>query len=443
MDINVNIPKGGISEETAKKLGIGGLILTGVIGLGGIIEKFTRPMRKAKAAKEENDNETDNAIRLAKEKAAAEAKAKKEVMDREAELKKQEHEQKLKELELRAKIRNMYSSSSVSSEMPNATETATDEGEPEVVIPDARNKRREKREVRYIVPRLISEGEIATIFGHEKIGKSYLGAQIAKDATLGGYSTLFPQDSIQIPKCRVYYYSAENWKDDVADRLPDGFLDEYLNFQLLEVDGYKVDELLKLFRYQLNQDKGDRPILVIIDNLSAIVDSVYSGDIDTLMTELIKIIKETKEQGKSLTIILFAHDKADRDLASAASVGRKVSTIIRFSEDSKDKDKRHIEIVRSNIHPNKVSYALMFKVEQTLHLEHVEEVEEDVKDDVEEGTNATQPKRDKAWWEKEMPKILKRVQAGEKQDDIAKDYDVSRGYLNGKINDYKKRHHGK
>ena len=85
----------------------------------------------------------------------------------------------------------------------------------------------------------------------------------------------------------------------------------------------------------------------------------------------------------------------------------------------------------------------MFKVEQTLHLEHVEEVEEDVKDDVEEGTNATQPKRDKAWWEKEMPKILKRVQAGEKQDDIAKDYDVSRGYLNGKINDYKKRHHGK
>ena len=442
MDINVNIPKGGISEETAKKLGIGGLILTGAIGLGGIIEKFTRPMRKAKAAKEENNNETDNAIRLAKEKAAAEAKAKKEVMDREAELKKQEHEQKLKEIELREKIRSMYHSSPASSETTNSTEPATDEGEPEVVIPDARNKRREKREVRYIVPRLISEGEIATIFGHEKIGKSYLGAQIAKDATLGGYSTLFPQDSILIPKCRVYYYSAENWKDDVADRLPDGFLDEYLNFQLLEVDGYKVDELLKLLRHQLNQDQGDRPILVIIDNLSAIVDSVYSGDIDTLMTELIKIIKDTKEQDKNLTIILFAHDKADRDLASAASVGRKVSTIIRFSEDSKDKDKRHIEIVRSNLR-QKASYALMFKVEQKLHLEHIEESVDEATDDVKEGTDAKQPKRDKAWWDKEMPQILKRVQSGEKQEDIAEDYGVSRGYINTKINQYKKEHPGK
>ena len=246
----------------------------------------------------------------------------------------------------------------------------------------------------------------------------------------------------QIPKCRVYYYSAENWKDDVADRLPDGFLDEYLNFQLLEVDGYKVDELLKLLRHQLNQDQGDRPILVIIDNLSAIVDSVYSGDIDTLMTELIKIIKDTKEKDKNLTIILFAHDKADRDLASAASVGRKVSTIIRFSEDSKDKDKRHIEIVRSNLR-QKASYALMFKVEQKLHLEHIEESEDDAPDVVEEETDAPKAKRDKAWWDKEMPQILKRVQSGEKQEDIAEDYGVSRGYINTKINQYKKEHPGK
>ena len=370
-----------------------------------------------------------------------EANAKISVLDKEAELKKQEHEQKLEEIRLRADLRSS-SSNTASSTPEEPNEPTKPEEEPEINIPDARNRRREKREVRYIVPRLISEGEIATIFGHEKIGKSYLGAQIAKDATLGGYSTLFTQDSIQIPKCRVYYYSAENWKDDVADRLPDGFLDEHLNFQLLEVDGYKVDELLQLLRHQLNQDQGDRPILVIIDNLSAIVDSVYSGDIDTLMTELIKIIKDTKEQDKNLTIILFAHDKADRDLASAASVGRKVSTIIRFSEDSKDKDKRHIEIVRSNLR-QKASYALLFKVEQKLHLEHIEDSEDDAHDVVEEGSDAPKAKRDKAWWEKEMPKIIKRVQAGEKQGDIALEYDCSRGYLNTKINQYKKEHPGK
>ena len=407
---------------------LGAIIVAGGTLYGGkkaidVAANYFRERQKRKTKKQELDNE---------------ANAKKSVLDKEAELKKQEHEQKLEEIRLRADLRSS-SSNTASSTPEEPNEPTKPEEEPEINIPDARNRRREKREVRYIVPRLISEGEIATIFGHEKIGKSYLGAQIAKDATLGGYSTLFTQDSIQIPKCRVFYYSAENWKDDVADRLPDGFLDEHLNFQLLEVDGYKVDELLQLLRHQLNQDQGDRPILVIIDNLSAIVDSVYSGDIDTLMTELIKIIKDTKEQDKNLTIILFAHDKADRDLASAASVGRKVSTIIRFSEDSKDKDKRHIEIVRSNLR-QKASYALMFKVEQKLHLEHIEESEDEATDDVKEGTDAKQPKRDKAWWDKEMPKILKRVQAGEKQGDLALEYDCTREYLNTKISQYKKEH---
>lgn len=410
---------------------LGGIILVGGTIYGGkkavdVIANHFKERQKRKTKKQELDNE---------------ANAKRSVLDKEAELKKKEHEQKLEEIRLRAELRSS-SPTAASSTPEEPNEPTKPEEEPEINIPDARNRRREKREVRYIVPRLISEGEIATIFGHEKIGKSYLGAQIAKDATLGGYSTLFTQDSIQIPKCRVYYYSAENWKDDVADRLPDGFLDEHLNFQLLEVDGYKVDELLQLLRHQLNQDQGDRPILVIIDNLSAIVDSVYSGDIDTLMTELIKIIKDTKEQDKNLTIILFAHDKTDRDLASAASVGRKVSTIIRFSEDSKDKDKRHIEIVRSNLR-QKASYALMFKVEQKLHLEHIEESEDDAHDIVEEGSDAPKAKRDKAWWEKEMPKIIKRVQAGEKQGDIAIEYDCTRGYLNTKINQYKKEHPGK
>lgn len=442
MNINVNLPKNSGSGKTAETVGWiagGAAVLGALIGLGS---KIFGNKTKGEEDRKTQDNAAKNDIEVANAKAKAEADAKIRVMEKEAELKRQEETQKLKDFEERERIKSKYRSSSASSETPNQTETATDEGEPEVVIPDARNKRREKRDVRYIVPRLISEGEIATIFGHEKIGKSYLGAQIAKDATLGGYSTLFTQDSIQIPKCRVYYYSAENWKDDVADRLPDGFLDEYLNFQLLEVDGYKVDELLKLLRHQLNQDQGDRPILVIIDNLSAIVDSVYSGDIDTLMTELIKIIKDTKEKDKNLTIILFAHDKADRDLASAASVGRKVSTIIRFSEDSKDKDKRHIEIVRSNLR-QKASYALMFKVEQKLHLEHIEESEDDAPDVVEEETDAPKAKRDKAWWDKEMPQILKRVQSGEKQEDIAEDYGVSRGYINTKINQYKKEHPGK
>lgn len=409
---------------------IGVVILVGGTLYGGkkavdVAANYFKERQKRNTKKQEIDNEAEAKIR---------------VLDKEAELKEQEHEQKLEEIRLRADLRSS-SSNTASSTPEEPNEPTKPEVEPEINIPDARNRRREKREVRFIVPRLISEGEIATIFGHEKIGKSYLGAQIAKDATLGGYSTLFTQDSIQIPKCRVYYYSAENWKDDVAARLPDGFLDEHLNFQLLEVDGYKVDELLKLLRHQLNQDKGENSILVIIDNLSAIVDSVYSGDIDTLMSELVLIWKEMEEQEKKITIILFAHDKADRDLASTASVARKASTIIRFSEDLKDKDKRHIEIVRSNVHPNKVSYPLMFKVEQKLHLEHIEEAEgEDGNDEVDDENSEATEKRDKAWWNKEMPTILERKKNKEKMDDIAASYGITRQHLSNMIRDYKNQH---
>ena len=435
MNININLPKGGISDDTAKKLGVGGLVVSGLIGLGSLIEKLTRSKRKAKADKEVSDKETDNAIRLAKEKAAAESAAKIAEMEKEAELKKQEQEQKLKDFEEREKIKSKYRSSSASSVSQEENEKDEQGDGDEIEIPDARNIKAKAKDKRYILPNMIFEGEIATIYGHEKIGKSFVGAQIAKDATMGGTSSLFPKDPISIPKCRVYYYSAENWKDNMADRLPDGFLDDHDNFQLLVVDGYKVGNLLKLLRHQLNTDRGSLPILVIIDNISAIVDNVYSGEIDTLMSELILIWKEMEAQEKSLTIILFAHDKADKDLASAASVGRKGSTIIRFSVDSNKDYLRTLQVADTNKGHKRIPYTLRFVEEKKLHLEFFEDKDEPSTS----GSDSEKPSE-----QSKKEQVIELAKKGLKPADIAQQLGISLQLVNYHLpEEYKHRGKGK
>ena len=434
MNINVNLPKDNNSGKTAETVGwiaAGATVVAGLIALGS---KVFGNKTKGKEDRKTQDNAAKNDINVANAKAKADADAKIRVMEKEAELKEQERKQKLKDFEERERIKNMYRSSSTSS--VSQEENGKDEqgdGD-EIEIPDARNIKAKARDKRYILPNMIFEGEIATIYGHEKIGKSFVGAQIAKDATMGGTSSLFPKDPISIPKCRVYYYSAENWKDNMADRLPDGFLDDHDNFQLLVVDGYKVGNLLKLLRHQLNADRGSLPILVIIDNISAIVDNVYSGEIDTLMSELILIWKEMEAQEKSLTIILFAHDKADKDLASAASVGRKGSTIIRFSVDSNKDYLRTIQVANTNKGHKRIPYTLHFVEEMKLHLEYVEDIEE---------PTVSGDKLEKPSEKSKKEQVIELAKKGLKPADIAKELNMTPQAVNYHLHPKPKKAQGK
>ena len=367
----VNIDAGKSNGKSIEKVGIWASV-TAVVGTAIIwIGKWFTKKKEGENKKEAIREERNAKIEVMREA----SRLKKEELDKEHEIWNKEQERKLQDYIEREKAKNSLSNqgNALSTEEP----TQSDNSQPiSPDIPDARFSKKRIVPTTFIVPRLISEGEIATIYGHEKIGKSYLGAQIAKDSALGGASSLFPKENIQVPKCDVFYYSAENWKDDVSTRLPDGFLDEYqYNFHLLEVDGYDVYKLRELINYQISSHSGSLPILVIIDNLSGIVDNVYSGDVDTLMSNLISLKKDTDSRGLSLSIILFAHDKTDKDLASAQSVGRKVSTIIRFPESEKFEDERIIEIVRSNLH-KRDKFFLRFREETKLHFEHVEPEEE-------------------------------------------------------------------
>lgn len=363
----ININAGKNNSEALEKVGIFAAIAafagTAVAWVGKWFNKKQDGINKKAAI----ETEKNAKLELMRE----EARLKQEQLDKEHEIWEKEQERKLNDFIEKEKIKNQTPSQAPEEESNGAIpQNDVQPTKPE--IPDARFSRGRITPTNFLVPRLISEGEIATIYGHEKIGKSYLGAQIAKDLTIGGASTLFPKEAVLVPKCHVFYYSAENWKDNLENRLPDGFLDDYQsNFHLLEVDGYNVGKLVELIKYQITADSGSFPILIIIDNLSGIVDNVYSGEIDEFMSELISIKKDANTRGLSLTIILFAHDKADKDLASAQSVGRKVSTIIRFSESDKCETERIIEIVRSNLH-QKDRFVLQFREETKLHFEHVE-----------------------------------------------------------------------
>ncbi len=57
-----------------------------------------------------------------------------------------------------------------------------------------------------IVPALIQEKEFVCIFGKEKVGKSFLGIQISRDAERGGRSSLFPETechNLFLSRCRI------------------------------------------------------------------------------------------------------------------------------------------------------------------------------------------------------------------------------------------------
>lgn len=412
--ININkVDTGKNNGQAIQKVGViaafSALAGTVAVWVGRWFTKKKEGENKKEAIREEKE------AKLAVMREAS--RLKKEELDKEHEIWKDEQAQKFNEFIERERIKKQSAACEtnvVNEDSPKEEVSAEDAP----FIPDVRFLKTNTPPKAFLVPRLISEGEIAAIFGHEKIGKSYLGAQIAKDSTLGGFSSLFPNEAVAIPKCEVYYYAAENWKDDMSKRLPNGFIDDHDNIKLLDVSGYSVDKLLELMKYQTKTYTGSLPLLFIIDNLSGIVDNVYSGEVDSFISELVSLRTGVKEKEVSLTIILFAHDKADKDLASAPSVGRKVSTIIRFSESDYNEDERIIEIVRSNLHKKDKIY-LQFKKDTQLHLEHIEVADANPNDEMPKKTGVEDTKSRREWTDEDDSKLKELVQKGLHADEIA------------------------
>lgn len=292
----------------------------------------------------------------------------------------------------------------------------------------------------FIVPNFIQDDEFVAIFGQEKIGKTYLALQIGRDAATGGKSSLFPEENCDLAKYNVLYYASEGYRDEIWTRLPKGFLEENENFNLFPADHYSVYELMSHINDRLENAPEGIHSLVIIDNLSSFANNVYSGQVDYLIAALHKTKTDIKIKGSTLTVILFAHEKADgSNISSSAVVRQRVSTMIRFAGVSGKEGCRSLAITQSNPHrKNEFILKTVETKDQPLSFEHREQIQEENEHPGadEEGNNSS--KRDKAWWDAEMPLILERIKAGEKQQEIAERYGVRREYLNTKINQYKK-----
>lgn len=322
--------------------------------------------------------------------------------------------------------------------------TANRKDTPVPNIPNARDlKTNNDHEPKpFIVPGFIQDDEFGAIFGQEKIGKTYLALQIARDAATGGKSSLFPEENCDLAKYNVLYYASEGYRDEIWTRLPKSFLEENVNFNLFPADHYNVYDLMSHINDQVKKVPKEMHTLLIIDNLSSFANNVYSGQVDYLMAELHKTKTEIKMNGSSLTVILFAHEKADgSNISSSAVVRQRVSTMIRFAEVSGKEGYRSLAITQSNLHRKNEFILKTVEIEgQPLTFEHHEPIQEEDELPGAEEEGEKNCKRDKAWWDAEMPHILEQIKAGKKQQEIAEEYGIRREYLNTKISQYKKEH---
>lgn len=199
-----------------------------------------------------------------------------------------------------------------------------------------------------IVPGLIQEKEFVCIFGKEKVGKSFLGIQISRDAEKGGRSSLFPESECSIPKSSVYYYASEGRRDNIGKRFPEGYFDSHPNFKLLISDGQNCNDVICHFRKTLKkQILPDSHNLWVIDNLTSLVgNKTRSGIADSFIDDIDGLMGKADKKGAVLTVILFAHSNAagDKPLASEYLMQRATNTI-QYAKDPKDDTKRTLSII--------------------------------------------------------------------------------------------------
>lgn len=197
-----------------------------------------------------------------------------------------------------------------------------------------------------IVPGLIWENDFVCIFGAQKTGKSFLGIQIGMDAESGS-SSIFPDNKCSIPKCSVFYYASEGRRDNIQSRFPDSFFEEHPNYFVIISDGATCEDVIDDFRKTLNTLPSQSHNLFVIDNLSNLSgNKVRSGHVDVFIETLESFIREAKDKGVFLTIILFAHSNASGEEPFASSyIKKRANRIIRFS--GKKRELRHILIIDS------------------------------------------------------------------------------------------------
>lgn len=315
------------------------------------------------------------------------------------------------------------------------------------------------------IDKILRQGGITLIAAPPKVGKTTLAFQIGVELASGVASSLMPEEKRSFKKQIVYIYDGELDEGDYCERyegfnFPDGCL--VITRDSSSFPFESIEKMLGNITVKVSALPKGSYATFVIDSLMSFGQHLQHSVATTLFNGLQKLQDTAKLRDIIITVILIDHFAEDRkyplnsaDLFGASTIVYRATKTLFFDNTCLGTDKKMLKVyyTRGGTKPDKVFLLQRVDKEEGNpnsfpHFEYAGEADElDVMPTVKAKTPSKavhtddkQPKRDQAWWDKEMPKILKRIEAKEKQEDIAKDYEVSRGHLNQKISKYKKQH---
>ena len=399
------------------------------------------------------------------------AKKKAKDQDRQDEL---EHARELERIKTegareRMNLRGHKDGGTASSTRPTPSKPLTD------VLTETEERDFEPQDYGIIVPKLIFEGEFVGIAGDSGLGKSYLAVQLFMNAVVGGESSFLLESEEDVAKCYSYYYATEGSKDKLRKRFPDGFLEAHRKTcQLFYVDNRPETDVLGDIDNRIETSPIGRHLFFIIDNLSSLVDDqIKSNRAKEVVKRCFNAVRNAENKGVVCTIVLFTHTTGSgAKTDTVATLKKDARTTLLFSQDSNDVNQRILSIEKTNDpHKDKtIEYVFRFVGDEgdCSHLEFVRKQEKGADSTSFKAKTASviSPLKSSSQPTKEQPavkpkttstpttkkdvrckfsdedikEIIRRKNAGERIEDIAKEKGTSMKTLYKWINKYREEH---
>ena len=200
-----------------------------------------------------------------------------------------------------------------------------------------------------IIPGLLYQGGIAIVAGRTGIGKSLFVDQLGVEAARG-YGEFIPTapDGSTCPRA-VIIIDGEMEDDDYAERFPDPSTIPGNITRISECDFETTEQLTNCVRGIVSGLLNE--VVIVIDNIAALVKNPTASDIYDLYRELRKIQRETSIPvsfivANHLAKVPEGQPIDESNLAGSANLSRFASSIAILDKSSRGSDYRFLKILK-------------------------------------------------------------------------------------------------
>ena len=302
-----------------------------------------------------------------------------------------------------------------------------------------------------LIPHLAYCGENILLWGETGIGKTHFAIQWAMDFATGRRSSLFPGEQCTTPRHYVFYYAYELDEQMVRNRYGEQ-LNQYENLQViyaLPLEG-RPDFLKEDIEKRLEQLPDGSYVAIFVDTFKRAVGAEFCYDEKRgrdFLNGLENVQAENKtSHNRTISNIIIVHKKPNGDGMEAPGCMEQFAKTSTLFSGKKETTERNLELCKSN-NREMLDKKIPLQAEKVPFLHYaprvvIEEEKEEEETEKDDGNkDPGKGKRTKEWWDKEIPIILERLKAEKKTvEDIAKEYDLTREHLQGKIGEYKRKH---